>query len=69
MTDNRYQEETPAGSGPDKPTYLVWRYRRWRAAHHQWQTWLDYLRWPSPRNRHALDRADRLVRQLEDNRP
>ena len=56
----------------DKPTYLeqaAWRWRRWRAAHHQWAAWVQYLRWPTVRNQQALDRADDLCRQLEDNRP
>jgi hypothetical protein len=48
---------------------LVWRWKRWRAAHHQWAAWINYLRAPTPVNAHALDRADDLVRQLEDNRP
>jgi hypothetical protein len=48
---------------------FVWRWRRWRAAHHQWAAWVQYLRHPTPANSHALDRADDLCRQLEDNRP
>lgn len=57
---------------PDNPGYvdwLIWRYRRWRAAHHQWAAWVDYLRQPTARNEQRLDRADDLCRQLEDNRP
>ena len=57
---------------PDKAHYperLVWRWKRWRAAHHQWAAWIEYLRHPTSANEHRLDRADDLVRQLEDNRP
>jgi len=61
----------------DKPTYreptlverLSWRCRRWRARHHQWAAWIEYLRWPTHNNQLRLDRADDLCRQLEDNRP
>ena len=56
----------------DKAHYrqqAAWRYRRWRAAHHQWAAWVQYLRWPTPTNARALDRADVLCRQLEDRRP
>jgi hypothetical protein len=48
---------------------LVWRYRRWRAAHHQWAAWVDYERNRTLANEQRLDRADDLCRQLEDNRP
>jgi hypothetical protein len=58
-------------TSPDKHylEWATWRWRRWRAAHHQWAAWINYLRQPTPVNAHALDRADDLVRQLEDNRP
>jgi hypothetical protein len=59
-------------SSPPGPTIaesLAWRWKRRRAAHHQWAAWVQYLRAPTPANSHALDRADDLCRQLEDNRP
>jgi hypothetical protein len=56
-------------SGPALVESLVWRWRRWRAAHHQWAAWVQYLRQPTARNEQRLDRADSLCRHLEDNRP
>jgi hypothetical protein len=48
---------------------LVWRWKRWRAHHHQWAAWVDYVRSPTQRNEQRLDRADSLVRHVEDLRP
>jgi hypothetical protein len=50
-------------------TWLVWRYRRWRAGHYEWAAWVDYLRWPSLPNQQRLARAADHLRQVEDNRP
>ena len=46
-----------------------WRWRRWRAAHYEWAAWVEYHRWPSPGNEHALEMATNYVRRLELMKP
>jgi hypothetical protein len=48
---------------------LRWRYRRWRARTRCHQAWLNYLRWPGPDNRWALDIAEEYLRRVEASRP
>jgi hypothetical protein len=59
----------PSSHNPGYADWLRWWWRRWRAAHHEWAAWVDYLRWPSLGNQQRLARAADHLRQLDDNRP
>jgi hypothetical protein len=48
---------------------LVWRWRRWRAAHHEHIAWLAYLRWPDPVNQRRLETAAKYLDRVELDKP
>jgi hypothetical protein len=48
---------------------LVWRWRRWRAAHHEHNARVDYWRWPSPANQRRLEDYMRKLDQIDAGRP
>jgi hypothetical protein len=48
---------------------LVWRWRRWRAAHYEWAAWLNYYRWPDPANRDRLEQARKYLRRITLDKP
>jgi hypothetical protein len=49
--------------------HLVWRWRRWRAAHYEWAAWLAYQRWPTPHNQHNLETAAKHLDRVTLDKP
>jgi hypothetical protein len=48
---------------------LVWRFRRWRARHHEHAAWVNYLRWPTPANAQRLEDYARKLDRIDAGRP
>jgi hypothetical protein len=49
--------------------HLLWRWRRWRAAHYEWAAWVNYRRQPTARNERALELAENYLRRVTLDRP